>query len=75
MAGENVRLVVVVFGELGSHLLPNSSSSLEVQTVIVNAQAFSRSVGLDRGASLMQPDDLMFFVDVDIRYGHNQVSK
>ena len=66
----NVRLVVVVFDPDNSWRGGRSAealnaTSLETQTVIVNAQ-FSRSVALDRGAGVMRPQDLMLFVDVDV---------
>ena len=65
-----MRLVIVVFDQDNSFAGSRSAgalnaTSLEVKTVIVNAQ-FSRSVALDRGAGVMLPQDLMFFVDVDV---------
>ena len=70
MSGQNVRLVIVVFDpdksfSGGKSAGALNATSLETQTVIVNAQ-FSRSVALDRGAGVMRPQDLMFFVDVDV---------
>ena len=35
--------------------------------VVTIEEEFSRSLALDRGAETMEPEDLMFFIDVDIR--------
>ncbi|KAM3722034.1 Chondroitin sulfate synthase sqv-5 [Dirofilaria immitis] len=43
---------------------------LEIDVTVINmgSQPFSRGVALSRGADILGPDDLMFFIDVDILF-------
>ena len=66
---ENVRLIVVSFISNGkNNEEDNELRRLGIECTLLKIEGeFSRSIALQKGSEAMEPEDLMFFFDVDIQ--------